>query len=45
MSLQLNGLNLAAQAAGMCVERSGAMESIPERTAVEARLREHGWSA
>jgi hypothetical protein len=45
MSLQLNGLNLAVQAAGMCVERNGAMESIPERTVVEARLHEHGWSA
>lgn len=31
-------LRLSAQAAGMCVERNGAMESIPERTVVEARL-------
>jgi len=31
-------LRLSVQAAGMCVERNGAMESIPERTAVEARL-------
>jgi len=30
-------LRFSAQAAGMCVEKSGAMESIPERVAVEAR--------
>lgn len=26
------------QAAGMCVEKNGAMESIPERVVVDARL-------
>jgi len=31
-------LRLSVQAAGMCVERNGAMESIPQRTVVEARL-------
>ncbi|KAH9000726.1 Ribokinase-like protein [Lactarius hatsudake] len=31
-------LRLSVQAAGMCVERNGAMESIPERIVVEARL-------
>lgn len=31
-------LRLCVQAAGMCVERNGAMESIPERPVVEARL-------
>ncbi|KAI0289989.1 Ribokinase-like protein [Russula brevipes] len=30
-------LRFSAQAAGMCVEKSGAMESIPERVGVEAR--------
>ncbi|KAI0305094.1 Ribokinase-like protein [Multifurca ochricompacta] len=31
-------LQLSVQAAGMCVEMNGAMESIPGREAVEARL-------
>ncbi|KAH9996251.1 Ribokinase-like protein [Russula vinacea] len=31
-------LRLCVQAAGMCVERNGAMESIPERVVVDARL-------
>ncbi|KAH9993311.1 Ribokinase-like protein [Russula compacta] len=31
-------LRLSVQAAGMCVEKNGAMESIPERVDVEARL-------
>ncbi|KAF8491824.1 Ribokinase-like protein [Russula emetica] len=31
-------LRLCVQAAGMCVEKNGAMESIPERPVVEARL-------
>ncbi|KAI0251866.1 Ribokinase-like protein [Lactifluus subvellereus] len=31
-------LQLSVQAAGMCVEKNGAMESIPERADVEARL-------
>jgi len=31
-------LRLSVQAAGMSVERNGAMGSIPERTVVEARL-------
>jgi len=31
-------LQFSVQAAGMCVEKHGAMESIPERVFVEARL-------
>ncbi|KAN0107725.1 Ribokinase-like protein [Russula decolorans] len=31
-------LRLCVQAAGICVEKNGAMESIPERPVVEARL-------
>jgi len=34
----LDLLRLSVQAAGMCVEKHGAMESIPERAAVETRL-------
>jgi len=31
-------LRLSVQAAGMCVEKHGAVESIPKRVAVDARL-------
>ncbi len=38
VSLSVNHLNTTVQAAGMCVEKHGAMESIPERVVVETRL-------